>query len=449
LRKKFKWDPIYLYWGITAFLVIVCSITFFLALSGISSIKTAVQAIASASSAVVVGLIFAYMLNKIMMFFENTFLANVGSKLFPAAPRRAQKAKRIISLTLTMVITILFLGGALTLLLPQLYNSAMSLLSMLPGYFTRATEIITKLLNDNPEIERAAVELVGDIKEWLTTWIQTVVGRINIDALLSNILSGVFSAIKVLSNIVIGLVISIYVLYHKERFGAQGKKIVYSMFKTKSANKILKGVYFTDKMCGSFIASKVIDSLIVGGICYLFTVLLGMPYAALISVLVGVTNIIPFFGPFIGGIPSAALIFLESPTQCLVFVIFIIVLQQIDGNIIYPKIQGNSLGLSGFWIVFSILIFGGIFGFWGMLLGVPIFTLIYAAAKGLINTGLKSRDITTNTEEFEKIMFFDDETLEPIYKEPVKATGKKRLKSTKPEKNGESKNDSEDEAADK
>jgi len=181
----------------------------------------------------------------------------------------------------------------------------------------------------------------------------------------------------------------------------------------------------------------------------LFMAVLGMPYAILISVLIGVTNIIPFFGPFIGGIPSAALIFLENPTQCLIFIIFIIVLQQIDGNIIYPKIQGNSLGLSGFWIVFSILIFGGIFGFWGMLFGVPVFALIYAAAKGMINTGLKSRELPTSTDEFENILLFDDETHEPIYKEPVKAPGKKRSRSANTKDDGEPKNDSEDETADK
>ena len=450
MRKKFKWDPIYLYWGITAFLVIVCSITFFLALSGVESLKAAAKAMLNASSAVLIGLVFAYMLNKIMTFFENTFLFHVGDKLFPGKPRRAQKVKRIISLTLTMTLAIGFLCGSVLLLLPQLYKSGESLLNMLPGYFTRAVEVITKLLDDNPEIERAAVNLVGDIKEWLTNWIQTAfLGQIDVDALISNIFSGVVGALKAVLNIAVGLVISIYVLYHKEKFGAQSKKIVYSMFKTKTANKIVKGVHFTDKTCGSFITSKVIDSLIVGGICYLFMAVLGMPYAILISVLIGVTNIIPFFGPFIGGIPSAALIFLENPTQCLIFIIFIIVLQQIDGNIIYPKIQGNSLGLSGFWIVFSILIFGGIFGFWGMLFGVPVFALIYAAAKGMINTGLKSRELPTSTDEFENIMLFDDETHEPIYKEPVKAPGKKRSRSANTKDDGEPENDSEDETADK
>ena len=449
----------YLYWGITAFLVIVCSITFFLALSGADRIKVAVKAVLDASSAVLIGLIFAYMLNKVMTFLENAFLFRVGARLFPKNPRKAQKTKRIISLTLTMVFAIALLVGAILLILPQLYNSVKSLIPMLPKYFETAEEIIAKLLDDNPVIESAAINLVGDITEWLKNWMQTAFVE-QVDALVSNILSGVFSALKVVLNTIIGLVISIYVLYHKEKFGAQGKKIVYSMFKTKKANKIITGIYFTDKTCGSFITSKVIDSLVVGIICYLFMAVLGMPYAVLISVLVGVTNVIPFFGPFIGGIPSAALIFLENPTQCLIFVIFIIILQQIDGNIIYPKIQGSSLGLSGFWIVFSILIFGGIFGFWGMLLGVPIFALIYAAAKGMINSGLKLRELPTSTDEFEKIMLFDDETHAPIYRASVAPRGKKRSKKrgkhaaaddvrANTNDNGESNNASEDNSTDK
>jgi predicted PurR-regulated permease PerM len=168
-----------------------------------------------------------------------------------------------------------------------------------------------------------------------------------------------------------------------------------------------------DRTCGTFVVSKLIDSTIVGVVCYIFMALFSMPYAMLISVLVGVTNVIPFFGPFIGGVPSVVVLLLENPADSLIFAVFIIVIQQIDGNILYPKLQGSQTGVSGFWVLFSILLFGGMFGFMGFLLGAPVFIVIYAAVGGFIRSRLEARGLPSDTVEYMGISHIDADTGKP------------------------------------
>ncbi|MBQ8975273.1 MAG: AI-2E family transporter, partial [Oscillospiraceae bacterium] len=188
------------------------------------------------------------------------------------------------------------------------------------------------------------------------------------------------------------------------------KKIIYGVFKPRRANGIVRGVEFVDHTCGAFIAGKVLDSLIVGIVCYISMLILRMPYGALIAMIVGVTNIIPFFGPFIGAIPCALILIFISPIKCLIFIIYIIVLQQIDGNIIGPRILGNSIGLSGFWILFALLFFGSIFGFWGMLLGVPVFSVIYEGIKRLVRLKLRKKALSDDTEDYKRLEQVDVQT---------------------------------------
>ena len=164
-----------------------------------------------------------------------------------------------------------------------------------------------------------------------------------------------------------------------------------------------------------FINGKLLDSAIVGLICYIVCAILNMPYALLVSVIVGVTNIIPFFGPFIGAVPSAIIILMVSPMKCLIFIILIIVLQQVDGNIIGPKILGSSIGINGFWVMFAIILGAGLFGFWGMLLGVPVFVVIYTAINNLIVRKLKNDDLPCDVEEYHELDHID-----PISRQAVK-----------------------------
>jgi predicted PurR-regulated permease PerM len=183
------------------------------------------------------------------------------------------------------------------------------------------------------------------------------------------------------------------------------------------SKKLLDYLDFVDRTFMGFITGKLLDSAIVGLICYIFCAIVGMPYALLVSVIVGVTNIIPFFGPFIGAVPSAFIILMVSPIKCLVFVIFVIVLQQVDGNIIGPKILGSTVGINGFWVMFSIILGAGLFGFWGMLLGVPVFVVIYAAINGHVERKLKRSDLPWETAEYEDIDYIDPITYKPVMKQ--------------------------------
>ena len=198
-------------------------------------------------------------------------------------------------------------------------------------------------------------------------------------------------------KLIIGIILSVYLLFNKETHGAQAKKVAYSLFSEERANNLINNTRFAHRTFGGFISGKIVDSLIIGILCFIGTTVMQTPYALLISVIVGVTNIIPFFGPYLGAIPSGFIILMINPVKCLWFLIFILILQQIDGNIIGPKILGDSTGLSSFWVIFAITLFGGIFGVVGWFLGVPIFAIIYAAVKTFIDTRLERKKLPSDT----------------------------------------------------
>ena len=340
----------------------------------------------------VYGLVLAYLLNKPMIFFETKVFRFISKK----NPEHGRKRRRFFSVLLTMLLLVAMLGGALSLLLPQLYKSTERLVNALPEYFTIAIDRVGMLLDGNPQLEGMVLGVVGSVEESLIEWLKTTI-LAQVSTLLAGVTTGVIGFLREVINFTIGFVIAIYALYHKEQFINQIKKLLYAIFRPQQAERTIRGFRFVDRTCGSFIASKLLDSLIVGIVCWIAMSIAQIPYALLISIIVGVTNIIPFFGPFIGAIPSALLIFMESPMKCLIFLIIIFIIQQLDGNVLFPRLQGSSLKLSGFWILFAILFFGGIFGFWGMLLGVPIFYTIYYGAKIILQSRLKDRGLPLET----------------------------------------------------
>ena len=273
----------------------------------------------------------------------------------------------------------------------------------------------TELLEDFPEIEQYVSQTLGQVNTSLMDWIQnTVLPKLG--SLISNVTSGVYYAIMGVYNLVIGIIVSVYVLSNLEQFGASAKRILYSVFSVDIAKKILEGLEFTDRTFMGFINGKLLDSAIIGLICYIVCSILRMPYALLVSVIVGVTNIIPFFGPFIGAVPSSIIILLVNPVKCLIFIAFIILLQQLDGNIIGPKILGSSVGINGFWVMFSIILGAGLFGFWGMLLGVPVFVIIYAAITGSVTRKLKRSDLPWEAADYMDMAYIDPVTYQPVKK---------------------------------
>ena len=236
----------------------------------------------------------------------------------------------------------------------------------------------------------------------------------SLGSFLSNLTSGVVVVLKGLYNLIIGIIVSAYILGNLEKCAAGAKRLLYSVFTVEAAEKLREGVAFTDRTFMGFITGKLLDSAIVGLICYIVCAVIKMPYALLVSVIVGVTNIIPFFGPLIGAIPSAIIILMVSPIKCLIFVIFVIVLQQVDGNIIGPKILGNTTGINGFWIMFSIILGAGLFSFWGMLLGVPVFVVIYTLLDKLVSRKLRRSDLPTELDDYRDLDHIDPVTREAV-----------------------------------
>jgi predicted PurR-regulated permease PerM len=298
------------------------------------------------------------------------------------------------------------------MLLSQIVPSIINIVSNFDTYINNITGWVTKLLDDNPDLSSNVTYLIdkysSEIEKWLNT--STILARTG--GIIRYVSLSVISLVKVLWNFIIGFVISIYVLASKEKFAGQAKKMIYSIFPKQAANNIIRDFRFTHRTFIGFISGKVVDSIIIGILCFIGTTLLNTPYAALVSTVIGITNIIPFFGPYLGAIPSAILVFVVDPSHplnCVYFIIFILVLQQFDGNFLGPKILGNSTGLAGFWIIFAITLFGGLFGVIGMIVGVPIFAVIYAAVKSLVNAALARKNMPQETEIYMDVGYVDEE----------------------------------------
>ena len=272
---------------------------------------------------------------------------------------------------------LLFIIVALfNMMIPELYKSIRDMIMNVPSQMNRFIRELSEMNTENSTIGNIVESVMKEATTFVQNWMRTdLLGRIN--DFMSGLTVGVLNFMREIMNILIGLIVSVYVLFSKEKFSKQSKKITYAIFKPSNANMILHLTIKSNEIFGGFIIGKIIDSAIIGVLCFAGLSILNMPYAMLVSVIVGVTNVIPFFGPYIGAIPSAILILLAEPKMGIYFIIFIIALQQFDGNVLGPKILGDSTGLSAFWVVFSILIGGGLFGVPGMILGVPTFAVVY------------------------------------------------------------------------
>ena len=399
--------------GITAFIVVVLSIFFRWLLENSAGLRDYIALVIKALSPIIIGLFFAVLLDKPSQALErNLFipLFSRGTQL-----RKSTKNTKVSAIILTQFLTWFFIIGLITLVFPQIYRSIVGLISNADTYATNARKWAENLLKNNPQLEDYAISIINSISVYLKNWLETdLLPQFN--NIIASITEGVFIFLRGILNVLIGIVISFYLMINKDVFLAQCKKLLYSVFKVKTANNIMDFFTEVEKAFGGFFAGKILDSVIIGIICYISLTIMKMPYSALVSLIIGVTNIIPVFGPFIGAVPSAVIILFESPLKCLIFIIFVLVIQQFDGNILGPKILGSSIGLSGFWIMFSILLFGGLFSFTGMLLGVPIFTVIYGLVKRGTKAGLEEKGLPSETDAYLNIAEIDAETNKPVYK---------------------------------
>ena len=416
MKRGFRWDKKYLHWGITAFCVIACAIVFYMALNYISLVWQGLKTLMNILSPFLWGLVITYLMLPCMSALERAVFAPLGKRIYKNnAKHSGEKLARGLAVLLTEIILLVILAALVYLIIPQLYQSLETMVKNSNYYISNASLWVERLLSDYPAVEEYVMQALGSVNDELVKWIQTTLLP-ELGSLVANVTTGVYYVVMAVYNLIIGIIVSVYILANHELFSANAKRWLYSIFSVETAHKIRRALAFTDKTFSGFINGKLLDSAIIGLICYIGCALLDMPYALLVSVIVGVTNVIPFFGPFIGAVPSALIILLVDPVKCLIFVVFIIILQQLDGNVIGPKILGSSIGINGFWVMFSIILGGGLFGFWGMLLGVPVFVVIYTAINALIDKKLKKSDLPWETADYINLDYIDPVTYAPVKK---------------------------------
>lgn len=406
----FKLNNKYVLWGITAFLVIAASMLFLYIIFMGNNIKTNLMAFFDIIMPILFGLVMAYLLTPVLNFIEYQILIPMADKLGIKESERRRSVIRTMGIIITAFLFFLLIYSLVAMMLSQIVPSIVNIVSNFDTYISNMTKWLAKLLDDNPELSSNITYMIDRYSDELEEWLNTsVLARTS--GIIKSVSLSVLSGLKVFWNFIIGFVISIYVLASKEKFAGQAKKIVYSIFSKPVANNIISDFRFTHKTFIGFISGKVVDSIIIGLLCFIGTSIMRTPYAALVSTVIGVTNIIPFFGPFMGAVPSVILVFVVDPAHplnCVYFILFILLLQQFDGNILGPKILGSSTGLAGFWIIFSITLFGGLFGVIGMIVGVPIFAVFYAAVKSLVNAALVRKNMPQETSEYIDVGFIDD-----------------------------------------
>lgn len=416
---KFRFDKKYLYWGITAFLVIVASILFYYILFHGSKLSHTVQAFIKIAMPIIDGFVLAYLITPILNKIEGKIIKPlyVKSKI-PMSPKNKRRIRGF-SILVTIVLILVVLYEFFSLVIPEVIRSIQSIIFQFPVYINNLNSWALGLMKNNPEFEKVLDDLLNQYSAKLVEYFNTNLLP-HINDLIKTLSLSVIGIFKAFWNFIIGFIISIYLLGSKERFAGQSKKIVYALFDRKAGNELITNFRFIHSTFIGFIGGKIIDSIIIGIICFICTSIIGTPYALLVSVIVGVTNVIPFFGPYIGAIPSTFLVLMVDPKQALYFVILILIIQQFDGNILGPKILGDSTGLSGFWVIFAITIFGGLFGVPGMIVGVPIFAVFYAGVKSLINRQLSKKGLPTQIQPYMTVGQINEEKIFTEYVPPVK-----------------------------
>ncbi|MFU2417728.1 AI-2E family transporter [Peptacetobacter sp. AB800] len=384
---KIDWNRKYTTVAVYSFIVIACSIVFYLISSQVKVFSSKISDFIAILYPFIIGFAIAYLLNFILKFIENRI---ISEKMRGKSPARV----RAISMLLTYLV-----AGTLCYLFvhfvwPELLESIIGLFNDIPNYVNNATVMINKLIEEF-NLTPASMEILESKWKELTDFIMNFMT--DIIPVIGNTIMVVISS---LWNIVLGVIVSIYLLKDKEKFFAISKKITYAIFNREHSYKILELTHRANKIFGKFLGGKILDSFIIAIITFVVLTIFKMPYTLLVTVIVGVTNVIPFFGPFFGAIPSVILVRFVSPIKAFWLLIIILIIQQLDGNVIGPKILGDSIGVSAFWILFALLIAGKFLGLVGMLLGVPLFAFIYSIIKDVTEERLDKKGLPVNTDDY-------------------------------------------------
>ncbi len=375
----------YFYSMIAGFGAISLSVLLFFFLYRLQGIGAVLSNLSTILAPFIYGGVIAYLLRPMCNALEAFFQLRL--------PKNMRRFANAFAVAFSLLVGILVVYALITMVVPQLLQSIEMLWNALPG---KADQLLSWATATFGEDERLVQFYRNNYENYfadIEKWVQSKVMP-QITSLVTNLGTSVWRVMTFLYNVLIGLIVAIYVLHGRKRFGKQARLLVRGMFPDRWAELILQEVAFIDRMFAGFIDGKIMDSAIIGVLCYIGCTILRIPNTLLVSVLVGVTNIIPFFGPVIGAVPATLLILIESPIKALWFVIWILVLQQLDGNVIGPKILGNRTGLSGFWVMFAIILFGGLWGVVGMVICVPLFAVIYDLIRRLVRRGLRKRNHT-------------------------------------------------------
>lgn len=425
-KNKKNDEKKYLKMGITGFCTIAAAILFFFALYRMDEISGMFAIIFKSAEPIIIGLVLAYLLMPVKNFVERPIfrlMLKTGLK-----EKTCKDFSRGIGIAGALIFFFILIGIFVSILVPALGSSIVTLVNNMSKYVTSFIAWTEEIGIKDTTIFVMLGEYLTEFTASLEVWAKNDLLPL-VQQYIAQITTGVFAVFKTFLNFIIGIVVVVYVMSIEETLRGQGKKAIYAFFPAQKGNLIIATLRKSNEIFGGFIMGKILDSAIIGVICYIGCLILRIPSALLVAVIIGVTNVIPFFGPFIGAIPSVLIVLIQSPIHGIYLAIFILILQQVDGNIIGPKILGNSTGLSSFWVLFAILIFGGMFGFLGMLFGVPVFAVIYYLVRQYVNYLIRKKNLTEVSEEYIKIKAVDEKTNTFIYSDNYEKAGRKENES--------------------
>lgn len=371
--------------GLSLFMAMAGAILLVFLLFRFDSILDQILRVCNILMPIIMGIVIAYLLNPVVEFYERYLDRSLGK--FIEKKTKKKVSMRGLSIFISVIIVLAVIALLIMMVVPQIYTNISNLVYSLPEQIQNLVGKLMELAKNNEKVRNAINGFYDNIMNYITNWIKSdMLGQVSV---VIDRIMGIFGTAV---NCLVAFIVAIYVLLSKETFRRQIKKGINAFFNERQTNVIVSVVKESDKIFGGFISGKIIDSFIIGVICFVCCLILRMPYVALVSVIVGVTNLIPFFGPYIGAIPSAVLILLDSPSKGIVFIIFIAILQQVDGNIIGPKILGQSTGLSPFWVVFAIFLGNGLFGIVGLFIGVPLWAVVYYLIKRYVNYRIRIKE---------------------------------------------------------
>ncbi|MCD7826298.1 MAG: AI-2E family transporter [Clostridiaceae bacterium] len=329
-----------------------------------------------------IGVLIAYFLSPLTSLIEKGIQKTI-------AKGKKRKLVFILSMIFSYVIVLGFITIAFVFIIPQMGQSIQELTNRIPEVYKNIAEALTEFQYKHPELD---VNMLNEsLKDIVPNLVKTGTNLVGI--LLPYVYSLSISIVKFAINILLGIIISVYMIYSQKKFRYQAKRVVYAVFSEEKGDAICQTVRECNDIFGAFLISKAIDSLIIGCLCCIVMNIIGLPYAVLLSVIVGITNMIPYFGPFIGAVPGVVIYLCTDWESAIIFAVMILVLQQFDGLILGPRLLGQSTGLSPIWVIFAITVGGAYFGVIGMFIGVPIVAVLAFLLDKLISGKLRGKKI--------------------------------------------------------